>query len=66
MPLFDWKCPKCLHEEKDRITSRDEIPVCPTCIIDMEKQLTGFGGYNILGNNSASQRPKQAGSFRKK
>lgn len=66
MPIFDFTCPKCGFKDKDRLVSAREIPVCPKCFTDMKKDLTAHAGYSIMGNNGASQRPKQAGSFKKK
>jgi putative FmdB family regulatory protein len=65
MPLYDFTCPACGHQEKDRLTRISETEVeCPQCQAQMKKDLTAHSGYSIKGNNGASERPKQAGSFK--
>jgi hypothetical protein len=40
---------------------------CPNCqSSQLQVCLSAHGGYSIKGNNGASQRPRQAGSFRGK
>jgi hypothetical protein len=65
-PLRDLLCEKCGNELKDVLMGTDEKVPCTVCgCEEMSVPPSLFGGYSIKGNNSASQRPKQAGSFRK-
>ncbi len=66
MPLFDYKCTQC--DERIEIFFRKgdpEPPSCQKCQAPMEKTISAHGGYSIGGPNGASQRPKNAGSFKK-
>jgi len=68
MPLFDFKCnnENCELLFEVFIKTGGEVITCPACgTDDCVKQMNTYGGYHIKGNNSASQRPKQAGSFKK-
>lgn len=68
MPLFDFKCnnENCGLLFEGFIRTGDEVTMCPNCgSDDCVKQMPAYGGYHIKGNNGASQRPKQAGSFKK-
>ncbi len=61
MPMYDFKCIDCEHTF-EKICGLDDIPACPECTSEaVVKVLSGFGGYSIKGNNSASARPKGAG-----
>ena len=51
------------QERKEFFVQGTEVPVC-TCDEPMERAVSAHAGYSIKGNNSASQRPRQAGSFR--
>ena len=68
MPLYDFKCEQCGHEYEGLIVpaKKDQKQQCPKCQgHHAVRQLSSHGGYHISGNNSASQRPKGAGSFKK-
>jgi hypothetical protein len=69
--MEDWKCktPGCGRRDEVREIISDvpgAFPLCDCCNGLMEKVLTAHAGYKIKGNNSASQRPKQAGSFNRR
>lgn len=62
MPLKQFKCIDCEHEYEDLIMAEYKSQ-CPECQSLKVKQIpSSFGGYKITGNNSASTRPKGAGS----
>lgn len=67
MPIFNYKCKSCEKQFECLVLKADEAPdPCPDCGgSDVEKTLTSHGGYHIHGNNSASERPRRAGSFKK-
>jgi hypothetical protein len=66
---IDFKCTngECgyFNKPKEFLIEGNEVPVC-ICDGLMERVLHAHAGYKIKGNNSASQRPKQAGSFPRK
>lgn len=66
MPIRDYTCLKCEHKF-EAITYNDHDKVsCEKCgCTELETHLSLFGGYTMAGDNSASVRPKQAGSFKK-
>jgi hypothetical protein len=67
MPLKDWTCLQCGLESEDVIVRSKDDEKCPGCGSDqIQLKLSMHGGYYIRGNNSASERPRQAGSFKKK
>ena len=44
MPLFDFKCDACGHEEKDRLVVHGNIPYrCSECKKTQEGKTTQFG-----------------------
>jgi hypothetical protein len=63
-------CKHCGHIEEMFYGPTEQQPrviECAHCEDNSSELLpSAVGGYNIKGNNSASQRPKQAGSFKKK
>lgn len=67
--ILDFKCTNgaCgfFNEVKEFTVEGSEIPIC-ICEEPMEKAISAHAGYKIRGNNSASQRPKQAGSYRRR
>ena len=65
MPIFDLKCTSCDHEFES-LCSSEKLTPCPVCGAPTEQAISTFGGYTISGNNSASTRPKGAGSRREK
>lgn len=66
MPLKDCLCRSCGHIWEEIIKAWDETPNCPHCeSTKVEKLVSAAGGYHIKGNNSASHRPKSAGSFKR-
>jgi putative FmdB family regulatory protein len=70
MPLYVLRCGDCNHEWEEiyGVNEARQGVDCPKCNREKSATITpaGFGGYSIKGNNSASVRPKQAGSFRGK
>lgn len=69
MPLRDYQCKDCGHIEEVFYTRTEEqykVIQCAHCETPTSHLLpSAHGGYAIKGNNSASERPKQAGSFKK-
>lgn len=66
MPLKDACCLDCGHRWEALLKTKDDAVACPSCSsTQVQYELGLFGGYSIKGNNSASVRPKQAGSFKK-
>lgn len=65
--IRDFKCEKCT-ETFEALASDEEAPPCPTCC-DSEWVVRGAptatAGYKINGDNSASTKPKGAGSFKR-
>lgn len=67
MPIRDFTCSKCEHKFEAIVIREDEKVTCEKCGSDeLQQELALFGGYHINGPNGASQRPKQAGSFKGK
>jgi putative FmdB family regulatory protein len=65
MPLYEYLCDSCGHQFEEFLNSRDKYRECPHCESSAEVLPALHGGYRIKGDNSASVRPKQAGSFKK-
>jgi putative FmdB family regulatory protein len=64
--LFDYRCNRCEHEfEKFTNTANAEIIKCSKCGSEKVQKMLNFAGYHIWGTNTASVRPKRAGSFKK-
>ena len=66
MPIYQYACPKCSEEIELFRPMNAEAPSCQKCGTELEKQISAHAGYSIKGNNSASQRPRGAGSFKGK
>lgn len=67
MPLYEYQCSDCGHQFEEMLRVTDPTPPCVQCgSIRTGKLPNSFGGYHINGNNSASVRPKGAGSKVKK
>jgi putative FmdB family regulatory protein len=69
MPIFELECQDCKHKFESLMKDKDEIEhaECPKCeSMDLQFCFSLFGGYSIKGDNSASVRPKRAGSFKRK
>ena len=68
MPLHDFECVHCgLVMEGVLIRGEADLNEldCAKCgSTELQKLMSAHGGYAIRGNNSASQRPRNAGSFR--
>lgn len=64
MPLFEYLCDSCGHQFEELLKSRRSTYPCPHCEASAEILPSGHGGYAIKGDNSASEKPKQAGSFK--
>jgi putative FmdB family regulatory protein len=70
MPIFEVQCGDalCAHVFEVIAKSKEALASdsCPQCGYEkLEHLLTSPGGYHIKGNNTASQRPKGAGSWKK-
>ncbi len=71
MKLYDFECIKCkvvfealVDKKPEKFT---ENPPCPTCCESHTLlKAVASSGYTIKGNNSASTRPKGAGSFKRR
>lgn len=67
MPLRDYECKTCQKVWEEFIQTKEDIP--ENCIYcdssDIQSKLSTPGGYTIHGSNSASTRPRNAGSFKK-
>lgn len=63
-PLFEYHCTECLIIFEALAKFDEEVP-CPKCTCIAVKRPTAAGGYTVAGGNSASTRPKHAGSFKK-
>ena len=74
MPIYEFKCKnnKCekvfeslIKPWDDRYSTYKGV-ICPHCkYLGCERIISAHGGYTIKGNNSASQKPKSSGSFKK-
>lgn len=66
MPIYEYRCLKCDREFESiqRVDERDNGVECPSCLTaeTVERVITKHSGYYINGDNSASVRPKGAGS----
>jgi putative FmdB family regulatory protein len=67
MPLYDFYCKQCEKEFESLSKPYDPVK-CPACgTYPCERTaVTTFAGYSAIPNNSASQRPSGAGSFKRK
>lgn len=66
MPIYVYFCKECQKEFESLVMSYKEVTECPECKSrSCERVITAHQGYTIGGNNSASQRPKSAGSFKR-
>ena len=68
--IRDFYCTKkCTDDNFEAMTQDEEAPACPVCG-DSESVVRGVptapAGYRISGDNSASTKPKGAGSFKRK
>lgn len=67
MPIYQFKCLKC-ENDFDEIVALVDIDKtkCPKCgCPEVDRVIHSIGGYHIKGDNSASVRPKGAGSKKK-
>ena len=59
MPIYSYLCRICKKVFDEIMRTGDPLPPCPECkSIDVEKQMTSFGDYQIKGNNSGSTKRK--------
>lgn len=68
MPIYEYLCQWC-GTTKEFIVKPGEIysVECPGCEHpEMTRQMSAHGGYKIKGDNSASTKPSQSGSFKGK
>lgn len=65
MPLRDFECTACGHEEKDQYVRRgQESTTCSKCGQYMVAKTALVGGYK-MNSGGSSTRPRNAGSFKK-
>lgn len=65
-PLRDYLCLDCGHEFEEFLSAGEHPVGCSHCESKrLERLPSAPGGYQIKGSNSASSRPKNAGSFKK-
>jgi putative FmdB family regulatory protein len=64
MPLYEFKCVQC-GKTYEQIVHFDVTEVQCECGGKAPRQISAHGGYSIGGNNGASTKPSQAGSFKK-
>jgi len=65
MPIYEYSCLSCGHKFESLMKAYETAGkvICPECKVhNAERVVASFGGYHIKGNNSASVRPKGAGS----
>lgn len=63
-PLYEFKCERC-GKVQEAIVHFDVKDLQCECGGKAPKQMSAHGGYSIGGNNAASTKPSQAGSFKK-
>jgi putative FmdB family regulatory protein len=62
-PLYEYECEQCKQVTEEIVYSAQPEPTtCTSCGGVLKKLMSVWGGYSINGNNSASTRPKGAGS----
>lgn len=49
MPIFDYKCPKCGHENKDKLVKSSDKKVICECGADMVK-IPSFPSFHLKGS----------------
>lgn len=61
--LYDFECMRCktVYEAMTKRGTYTTPTPCPKCGGAGLRIVSGFGGYGIRGNNTASVRPKTAG-----
>lgn len=68
--IFDFYCKDCNDEREYFVKVVDGKEVselkCENCGSENLDKVLSVQGYQIYGNNSASIRPKNAGSFKRK
>lgn len=68
MPLFELECVDCQHSYETILKHKDDFcdERCPKCgSQQLQTKFSGWGGYSIKGNNSASERPNMSRRMRK-
>lgn len=65
MPLYDFKCQFCKHAEERICRSSTLSLKCTQCNKITSRQFPKLGGYHMKGDNSASTKSKNSGSFKK-
>ena len=60
MPVYEYACKHCGHvgERYLKVSEAEAKMSCEKCGKPAEKILTGFGSYEIRGDNSGSTPPK--------
>lgn len=68
MPVYQYACKYCskLFEERRPMSDSSNPCDCPTCGNRAERIISGFGSYEIRGDNSASTPPSTTVSRRNK
>lgn len=63
MPIYEYACMRCMRTWE--VIGWHGMNVrCEKCGDRAKRVPSAAGGYHIKGDNSASQRPKGAGSFK--
>jgi putative FmdB family regulatory protein len=62
---FNFKCTQC-EREFEALVEPEEAPACPKCKDSeyVERRVSGYAGYSISGDNSASVTPKGSRAFK--
>jgi len=67
MPIFDYTCTQCANKFEAINPRSKKSTTCPICNgRSVRSGVYAIAGYTMAGDNSASTRPKQAGSFKKR
>ena len=49
MAIHEFECPKCGHKEERLILSNDNRPLCPKCLILLDK-IISLSNFILKGN----------------
>lgn len=57
MPIYEFKCAKCLHEFETLQKASDPDPVCPECKSDLVLKQLSTGSFGFKGGSPTGSRP---------